>query len=334
MKCTIAINFFKINILLLASILLVNCSSENPIKENMPIVDNKGSLIFMSVDTSEITIGADISNYDYNYIVDWGDGIIDTNITDSTVHKYTKKGTYIIKIRGEYPRLNDANTCRQMTSLEQWGSIEWKDMSNMFRRCPNLIINATDIPNLKSVKNMSGLFSPLFEFNQNISNWDVSSVENMSYMFENATNFNQDISNWNVSNVKDMGSMFAHAKSFNHPIGKWNTSNVKDMGRMFWGSDKFDQDLSHWDISSVEYKERWIFSPGHARFFGLDEMFSGVTLSTANYDALLQSWSNQSVHNNMQFNGGYNSKYSQSSKEARSRLINEYNWTIIDGGEE
>jgi len=63
----------------------------------------------------------------------------------------------------------------------------------------------------------------------------------------------------------------------------------------------------------------------------MDHMFRGVTLSTKNYDAILQSWSQQAVHKNIYFDGG-NSKYSQSAIGARDRLINEYQWHIIDGG--
>jgi len=321
-------NIIAVKILILISVFLISCSSDNTKKANIPITDNNGSFIFKSKDTDRVILGADISNYDYDYIVDWGDGTIDMNITDSIEHIYGKKEMYIVKIRGVYPKLN---TCQSISSLEQWGNIEWKDMSRMFWRCSQIVINATDTPNLKSVTSMSELFRSLSTFNQDISNWDVSNVKDMSYMFSYAKNFNQDISSWDVSNVKDMGYMFAFAEIFNQPIGKWNTSNVKDMGRMFWNAEKFDQDLSHWNISSVEYKERWLSTPGIGRFFGLDSMFDGVTLSTANYDALLQSWSAQEVHHDMYFGAG-SSKYSKASKGARERLIKEHGWTIEDGG--
>ena len=39
------------------------------------------------------------------------------------------------------------------------------------------------------------------DFNDQISNWDVSNVTNMMDMFYKASNFNQDISNWDLSNL-------------------------------------------------------------------------------------------------------------------------------------
>jgi hypothetical protein len=41
---------------------------------------------------------------------------------------------------------------------------------------------------------MSGMFSEAFEFNQDISNWDISSVENLSNFmaFKDATNYSTD----------------------------------------------------------------------------------------------------------------------------------------------
>ena len=54
------------------------------------------------------------------------------------------------------------------------------------------------------------------QFNQDISNWDVSSVEWMEYMFA-SSQFNKDISKWNVSNVKGMAFMFKNS-IFNHYI--------------------------------------------------------------------------------------------------------------------
>ena len=52
------------------------------------------------------------------------------------------------------------------------------------------------------------MFSAAENFNQNISNWDVSNVINMNQMFFNADSFNQDISMWDVSNVDSMEHIF------------------------------------------------------------------------------------------------------------------------------
>jgi surface protein len=55
----------------------------------------------------------------------------------------------------------------------------------------------------------------------------------MKYMFFRAYEFNQDISNWNVSNVKDMFGIFMRATKFNKNINNWNISNVIDLSRAF-----------------------------------------------------------------------------------------------------
>jgi len=61
-------------------------------------------------------------------------------------------------------------------------------------------------------------------------------------------------------------------------------------------------------------------------------MFLDSRLSTANYDALLESWSTQLVQANILFHGGL-SKYCRA-KSARESLINAHGWTISDGGED
>jgi hypothetical protein len=61
-------------------------------------------------------------------------------------------------------------------------------------------------------------------------------------------------------------------------------------------------------------------------------MFTGVTLSLNNYDALLNGWANQTIKTFVVFNGG-NSKYTILGENARNNtLIGIYNWTITDGG--
>jgi len=348
--------------------------------------------------------------YAYDFSVDWGDGNISTNITDSIVHTYATSGTYTVKINGKYPHIwfnNHGGRYRnddrdKLISVDNWGDIVWKSMHNPFSYCNNLTIHANDKPNLSSVTDMSRMFEGVPNFNQDIGSWDVSSVTDMSYMFWNASSFNQDIGSWDVSSVTNMSSMFRGASSFNQDIGSWDVSSVTDMSSMFWNASSFNKKLDSWDVSSVtnmtfmfksassfnQNIENWDTASvtkmtamfGFATSFnqniggwdtssvtsmydmfveankfdqnlgawdissiesdnslgldnGMDHMFKGVTLSTVNYDALLQSWSTQKVSKNIRLDGG-NSKYSQVSKSARDKLINEFDWTISDGGEE
>lgn len=104
--------------------------------------------------------------------------------------------------------------------------------------------------NTSKIKDMSELFKHS-DFNDNISDWDVSSVERMQYMFYYADDFMQDIGSWDVSSVKDMAGMFAFAESFDQDINSWDVSKVFDMYSMFFGAVEFNQDIGAWDVSSV-----------------------------------------------------------------------------------
>ena len=103
------------------------------------------------------------------------------------------------------------------------------------------------------ITDMSRLFyESTFNFNGNISNWDVSNVEDMNHMFY-SSEFNGDISNWDVSNVENMEYMFAYSK-FNGDISNWDVSNVENMRFMFYAS-KFTAEngcISNWDVSNVK----------------------------------------------------------------------------------
>lgn len=61
----------------------------------------------------------------------------------------------------------------------------------------------------------------------------------------------------------------------------------------------------------------------------MSNMFRGVTLSTANYDALLNGWAAQTLQNGVPFHGGY-SRYC--SGEAARASLAARGWTITDGG--
>ena len=74
---------------------------------------------------------------------------------------------------------------------------------------------------------MSGLFSDVNTFNQNIASWDTSNVTNMSSMFDDAFVFNQNIGSWDTSSVTNMAFMFYYAYAFNQNVSGWNVDNVE-----------------------------------------------------------------------------------------------------------
>ena len=109
------------------------------------------------------------------------------------------------------------------------------------------------------IKNMTHFFKPMYnnyDFNQDISSWDVSNVTTMRGMFSGNKTFNQDISKWDVSRVKNMSEMFFGATRFNSNLSEWNTANVRYMISMFEGASLFNQDISSWNVEGVWSMER------------------------------------------------------------------------------
>ena len=142
---------------------------------------------------------------------------------------------------------------QKLLKVEQWGDVVWSSMWSAYTLCSNLIITATDVPNLSKVTDMTNMFAECSSITDipNINLWVTSSVIDMSGMFNDAKLFNGNISNWNTGNVNNMSNMFFGAKSFNQDIGNWNTGNVYSMSSMFWGAESFNQDIGKWNTGNV-----------------------------------------------------------------------------------
>ncbi|MGY3793473.1 BspA family leucine-rich repeat surface protein [Aquimarina sp. 433] len=237
-------------------------------------------------DQKELSIPT--SGSGYNYTVDWGDGVIESNQTGISFHTYASNGIYTVKIQGVFPSITfgnnpDFRVPAQLVSVEQWGSNAWTDMTRAFSGCTNLVINATDIPDLSNTTSLEKMFDGTTNFVDNggqLGNWNVSTIENMIDMFRNSgmnvniglwnvgnvidftgmftgnTAFNQNIDGWNigefVTGTINMRAMFDSASSFNSPLNTWDISRVINMSSMFGFATAFNQPLDNWDTSSVE----------------------------------------------------------------------------------
>jgi len=216
--------------------------------------------------------------------------------------------------------VNDMSSMFSGTIFNQdisgWNVSSVTDMGAMFVGATsfNQDISGWDV---SSVINMFKMFVGATSFNQDISGWNVSSVTNMNQMFVGATSFNQDISSWNVSSVTNMGSMFSDATSFNQPLNSWNVSSVIDMNNMFYNATSFNQDISGWDVSLVTDLSGF--------------MAFKSTADYSYYDNLLNAWSLLTLQNGVTWDMG-TIEYTAAGATARQDIIDNYSWTITDGG--
>ena len=286
-------------------------------------------------------------------------------------HQYSSTGIYTISITGGITgwRFAGGGDDDKITNISQWGPLTLNN-DRAFYGCTGLEISTTDslkfidspVPtgswpfditlssffdvgswrvvyysgessmtgcdasvwDISDMTYMAGFFS-WCDMNSDLGSWDVSNVTDMSYMFSNASFDNggsPSISGWDTSSVTRMDSMFSYHYSFastgfNQPIGSWDVSNVSNFYAMFNYNAWFDQDLGSWDVTSATY---------------MNDFMRAATLSTANYNSLLQGWAPQSVNNGINIHFG-NSTYSAgSAASARATLVSK-GWTITDGGQ-
>lgn len=245
------------------------------------------------------TFDADISNWDTSHVTNMN-SLFDSATSFNKQLTTTANGWTTANVVSALSMFDGA-TAYEGAGVSSWDTSQLQEMQWMFR-------GAT-------------------AFDGNVSNWNVSGVSNLNSVFEDATRFNRNLSSWDTSNVTIMTSTFKGATSFNSPLvqhsGGWTTTSVTDMKQMFAGATSFNQKISSWNVTGLTAS----FQHGAAT-----DMFQNVTLSTANYNALLIGWSAQSVKSGIQFSGG-NSQYSPGTAATARSALQTKGWTITDGGE-
>lgn len=191
----------------------------------------------------------------YDYQVDWdGDGFYDEQIQNSEAsHTYASSGQHVVNIIGQFPAINynNSSNVEKLVSINQWGSIKWESFDNAFYGAVNMKYNATDVPDLATVTDLSGMFRSCSLFDGDLSGWDISKITSLSTMFQDASAFNGDVTTWETGNVEFMLSTFSGASQFNRDIRDWNLQKATNTGGMFYGACNFNQPIGDWDVSMV-----------------------------------------------------------------------------------
>jgi uncharacterized protein (TIGR02145 family) len=221
--------------------------------------------------------------------------------------------------------------------LSNWNVGNVQDMSNMFSLDTTFTGDLSNW-NTSSVTNMSSMFNGCLHFSSDLSNWDVGSVTSMSDMFRATEAFQGDLNNWNVSAVKNMGGMFQFS-SFDQALNNWDVGQVEDMRKMFALSD-FSGDISAWNVGSVKNMAQ-MFANNHSFNSDISAwdvssvtdltnfLYNTTAFSNTRYSALLASWKNLSLQQDVQFT---NTTHYTCNVGDKAYIESAFNWTIQDFG--
>jgi len=190
----------------------------------------------------QISLGVPVQYGASTVSVNWGDGNTQTVTLNSTIdHQYSVAGTYNVTITGNTTSFEiDPNFDGSLVGVDQWDDLI--GLTRVRLGSPNLTYVPATLP--ITITDTSNMFEKAYQFNQDISGWDVSRVTNMSSMFNSATVFNQPIGSWDTFKVTDMNNMFFRARAFNQNINLWRTGAVTNMSYMFCQADVFNQPLA------------------------------------------------------------------------------------------
>ena len=208
------------------------------------------------IDTDKIlgtTFSFQADNADLS--VDWGDNSNSTATGTGLIsHTYATEEVYDISLNGIASRISYYEGTEDalidvLTEVSE-GIIGINSAYQMFRDTAFGITPLTEPAFFDDVSgdvtNMTGMFSNS-QFNQDISDWDVSSVTIMRVMFY-ASQFNQDISDWDVSSVTDMNYMFTSSQ-FDQDLSGWCVTNIPSE------PDGFDDGADNW--LNIDWRPAW-----------------------------------------------------------------------------
>jgi surface protein len=294
----------------------------------------------------------------YNCTVNWGDASSST-ITAwddaDKAHTYADEAAtaYSIEISGtligwEFDNIGDSD--HLMRDITQWGIFRPGNNGNWFKGCHSLTVSATDRLNMSGVTDANEAFQLCQALTTipSINNWDWSNVTSLYGTWHSCSVFNQDLSGMNLTTaLVNLGYTFYGNTLFNGDITTWPTDNVTTMTWMFYSAPAFNQNISVFHTSKVAsfdftFRDDIAFDQDLSAldFTGVttaNGMFFGVTLSTANYSALLIALAAQDVNDGVVFGGGSSLYSAGDAATARAHLVDVetgHSWVITDGGQE
>lgn len=256
------------------------------------------------IDTT-LASGLDLSitafqNSPHVSIISWGDGTTEEHQAEpnhTSTHTYASDGQYVVSITESFMNDFHYHTFKAEPKGMVVDVLNWGDFTGQFTFYTNLNghISAVDEPD-----------------------WSDFPIYNIGAMFR-GSNLTSGVSHWFKETYNgDIGfSMFRDCSAYNEDISGWDTSGFTRFNAMFYGASSFDQNLGSWNISNIT---------------GMSQMIQGSGMSVENYSACLIGWAAQAPNIQDDVVLTLGPKYTSSAQSARNVLVNDFNWTINDGG--
>jgi len=262
---------------------------------------------------------------DYYVVAKQNDIVVATfdNLSGAETITLPSSGVYDLEIKAKevngFNRIefNDGGDKLKILDIKQWGTTQWSSFEDAFAFCENMIITATDVPDLSNVVNMRYMF---YIINRNadplVTDWDTSNVTNMNNLFRNIDAENLDVSNWDVRQVTNMNNIFQGNKG-NPDVSNWDVSSLVQATSMFRNARNANPNCKDWTPTSL---------------VDGSNMFTGTNMSIQNLTDVYTNWSQLTLQQNAVF-GAADTQYFESGQAGKDILVNTYNWTITDGGQ-
>lgn len=277
-----------------------------------------------------LPLAINTSDFNINFVVDWGDGVVNTVRSKSDAnrtHTYSIGGIYVIKT---YPKNqsykiifnfeNNGTERLKIIKLTQWGNFAFDVRA--FHDCVNMDLSeVTDVPYIKGSGAIGSIWNNIFwgcKFSSinRLSEWVFMQIDIINYISYNNTNFNQDFT-LNAPDATTLSGICFGATSFNSNI-VINAPNAVNVNSFFRGATVFNKDVSTWF--------NW------SNITSMTDFMRGKT--SANYNPLYYDNLLIALDNGGQINvplGMGTIKYTSAGATAKANLVAK-GWTITDGG--
>ena len=337
------------------------------------LLQSLGSQFKMTVDTTQAGSASDtfilqLQDELTTFIVDWGDGnsdIITAWNQAELTHVYAVGGTYQISLDGFFGGfLYQTGDKLKISSIDNWGTNAFSKMNYAFSGCANMVLNATDEPDLLGCTNLSNMLSNCTSLNTEI-NWSTTSnatnflsflqgctslnsnitlntdsAINFDKMFFSCSNFNGNVSFSNTSSVTTFFQMFMSCTVFNKPL-TFDCSSLTTTYRMFLYCTNFNSALNFTNTSNLSNAFQMLYATSFNQDISTWDitsltnatgMLQNSAFSQTNYDLLLPAWDAYGT-SNVPFHAG-NAQYAAATSAPATAHANMLGrgWTITDGG--